>query len=334
VPTHLEDLGEAGIIAKLSEGLVFDSRGVVMGVGDDCAVFHAGGDRVWLVTTDLLMEGVHLLRETASPEEIGYKALAVNLSDIAAMGGEPRHAFLSLALSEEIDEGFLDGFRSGLEKLARHHKVNLLGGDLSGSRHELGISVTVVGEADTNRVLYRNGATAGDRVYVTGTLGDSAAGFERLLLQGTTNEQGELERAHLRPTPRVEEGRFFAASEAVNACIDVSDGLATDLDHICRLSGVGAVVHGETLPLSDAFRTEVGDDRERALRLALSGGEDYQLCFTVRPERAQDLERDYHRGFGDRIHHVGEMDGKLEGVWLDEGQGEPRRLPPGHDHFR
>jgi thiamine-monophosphate kinase len=334
MPTYLGNLGEAGIIAKLSEGMVFHPRGVVAGVGDDCAVVEAGGDRVWLVTTDLLFEGVHFLFESATPEEVGHKALAVNLSDIAAMGGEPRHAFLSLALTASLDEKFLEGFRSGFERLAKRHNVNLLGGDLSRSKNELGISVTVVGEAEADQVLYRKGARAGDRVYVTGTLGDSAAGLERLLLHGVSGSKAALERAHLTPEPRVAEGRFLAQSGAVTSCIDLSDGLATDLGHIARLSGAGALLRESDLPFSKEFRSETGEDRQRALRLALGGGEDYQLCFTVDPERAQDLEQDYHRSFGDHIHSIGGIISEMEGVWLDEGKEEPRQLPPGHDHFR
>jgi thiamine-monophosphate kinase len=333
MPTDLGGLGEAGIIAKLAEGMLLNPEGVCAGVGDDCAVIDAGGDRVWLVTTDLLMEDVHFLREKATPDEIGHKSLAVNLSDIAAMGGTPRHAFLSLALSEEIDETFLDGFRSGFETLARLHRVNLLGGDLSRSRSGLGISVTVIGEAEADQVLYRSGARAGDKVYVTGTLGDSAAGLEKLLLQDGSSERSGLERAHLTPMPRVEEGRFLAGAGPVTACIDLSDGLSTDLGHVCRLSGAGAVVNEESVPLSDEFRAEVAEDRRRSLRLALSGGEDYQLCFTVNPEYAGDLERDYHRSFGDNIHPLGEIVAGDDGIWLEESGGGRTRLGPGHDHF-
>lgn len=331
--TDLGKLGEAGIIAKLTEGMLLNPEGVLAAAGDDCAVIDSGGGLVWLVTTDLLMENVHFLRDRMTPGELGHKSLAVNLSDIAAMGGLPRHAFLSLALSEEIDESFLDGFRGGFEDLARRYNVNLLGGDLSRSHSGLGISVTVVGEAAADSVLYRSGAGAGDRVYVTGTLGDSAAGLEKVLLRGPGGERDRLERAHLTPAPRVEEGRFLAAGTAVTSCIDLSDGLATDLGHICRLSGVGAVIDEKSLPLSEEFRSQVTEDREQALRLALSGGEDYQLCFTVKPEQAADLEREYHRSFGDEIRAVGEIVADPEGVWLAESGGSRARLAPGHDHF-
>jgi thiamine-monophosphate kinase len=333
MPDHLGKLGEAGIIAKLTEGMVMDPEKVLAAAGDDCAVIEADEGRVWLVTTDLLMEDVHFLRQRATAEEVGHKSLAVNLSDIAAMGGTPRHAFLSLALPEDIDEPFLDRFRGGFEALARKYRVNLLGGDLSRSRSGLGISVTVVGDAAAGDVLYRGGARSGDRVYVTGTLGDSAAGLERLLLQDAGEARGRLEEAHLSPAPRVEEGRFLAASGSVTACIDLSDGLATDLHHICRLSGVGAVVSEESLPLSDALRAETGEDRERTIRLALSGGEDYQLCFTVDPAHAEDLERDYHRSFGDAVCRVGEITAEADGLWLAERGGGRTRIGAGHDHF-
>lgn len=333
VKSLLRGLGERGIIDLLTADWRRNDAGVVQGPRDDCAVFEGGDDRVWLVTSDLLAERIHFLLETATPEEIGHKALAVNLSDIAAMGGTPRHALLSLAIPAWLGEEFILGFRSGLDGMAEQFGVNLLGGDLSRAAQDLVVCITVLGEARAGDVLYRRGARAGDRIYVTGPLGDAAAGLECLARSSHAGEHGPLERAQLTPTPRVNEGLFLAESGVVTSCIDLSDGLATDLAHICRESAVGAVVSRKDLPLSRALTKHAGGDSEHALRLALGGGEDYELCFTVGADGADELEKNYRERFENSLHLIGEVVNDREGVWLKDSKAEPTRLSPGFDHF-
>ena len=231
------------------------------------------------VSIDTLIEGVHFPKITA-PEAIGYKSLAVGLSDLAAMGAEPAWATLSLSIPE-IDEPWLQGFSSGLFALADKHKLQLVGGDTV--RGPLVITMQVHGFVAKGKALLRSAAQPGDAIYVTGTLGDAGQGLR--ISQGEVSiekEDAELLRQRLDcPQPRVEAGLFLR--NIANASIDISDGLAADLGHILKASGVGATVQVNKLPLSDSLRSVVPE--EQGITLALSAGDDYELCFTVAPEQ-------------------------------------------------
>lgn len=247
---------------------------VVLGVGDDAAVVRGQGD--WAVCMDTLVAGVHFPVD-APPASVGHKALAVNLSDLAAMGADPSWFQLALTLPE-VDEGWLQAFSQGLRELAEACGVALVGGDTT--RGPLAITVQAAGTLPQGRMLRRAGAKAGDDVYVSGSLGDAAAGLH--LWQQGARESALVERLH-RPTPRLALGRFLHGIAA--AAIDVSDGLAADLGHVLTASGVGAVVDVERLPLSAALREAVPEPEAR--ELALSGGDDYELCFTA-PRKQRD----------------------------------------------
>lgn len=327
---------EADLIELLTRGHLRDPAGVVRGVGDDCAVVELEPGLVWLVTVDQQIEGVHFLSEIATPEDVGHKALAVSLSDVAAMGGRPRHAFLSLAIPARHRGEFAAGFRAGFAALAERFAVNLLGGDVARAREGAAAAVTLIGEAPRETVLYRTGAGAGDRVFVTGHLGLAAAGLERLRAEGRTGDRaarGPLEQAQLRPEPRVEEGRFLAASGAVTACIDLSDGLAVDLTRLATASGVGARLDESLVPLDEALVAHCGGDAERALAHALVGGEDYELCFTVRADDAARVEREFATRFLTPLAAVGEIVPREEGVFRVLRDGSTSPLAGGFDHF-
>lgn len=266
---------------------------MIKGIGDDCAVVSLSGDDYLLVTTDLLVEKVHFFLDWASPEVMGAKSLAVNLSDIAACGGVPRDAFISIAVPEYIDVEWLDGFYRGMSELARAFEVNLLGGDTTGSKGHLVINVAVTGVVPRDQVLFRHTARPGDILVLTGPLGESAAGTDILLSKtGLPDEiAAPLIHAQLDPKPHVREGRFLAQSGACTAALDVSDGLSSDLGHICRESGVGAVIWQEKIPLSPTLlqaATAMGKD---PLEWVLHGGEDYVLLATVNPDSLADLLR-------------------------------------------
>ncbi len=310
--------------------------GVVVGVGDDCAVLDVGGGELQLVTTDLMTEGVHFLR-SADPTALGDKLMAVNLSDVAAMGGQPAHAVLAMAVPEDLDEGFLRRLYDGLYACAERHGATLVGGDTTASRGPLTLALTLTGRVDICRLLLRDGARPGDRVLVSGSLGDSAAGLA-LALSGDVAGLRDEDRAHLlarhhRPEPRVALGRGLAGMDGVNAAIDLSDGLASDLGHICDRSSVGARVFIDRLPLSGALRRYCEAADADAVELALAGGEDYELCVTVRPD-AVERARAAARKIGLPLTDVGEVCEGADRVRVDPHGAEHPLVHHGFEHFR
>ncbi len=281
----LREIGEFGLIGRISSR-VSAGAGVRIGIGDDAAAVEPTPGRWLLVTSDMLLEGVHFDLAYTDPFRLGRKSLAVNLSDVAAMGGEPRHFLLSLAVPPGVTVEFLDRFTEGMLDLAREHGVTLIGGDTCRSPHGLVISVTLHGEQTPELVVRRSGARPGDRIFVTGTVGDSALGLE-LLRRG--ERQGWAIDRHLDPTPRVRAGVALARAGLCSAMIDVSDGLAADLGHILDGSGVGARVELDLLPLSPFFREHAPQVSPTPSILALTGGEDYELLFTVPAGRSGEV---------------------------------------------
>jgi thiamine-monophosphate kinase len=246
---------------------------VVAGIGDDCAVLRVPRGHELLVTTDFTLEGIHFRREWHPPEVVGWRCLTRGLSDIAAMGGEPRAAFLSLAVAEEVSQRWVDRFLKGLLELAQEFHVPLAGGDTAQSAGGIQADIVVVGSVPKGKAVLRSGAQPGDHVYLTGELGGSAAAIAGLR-KGRVKVR-DYER-HFHPVPRVETGMWLQRRGLASAMIDVSDGLSTDLGHICEESGVGAEIDAGAIP-----RARVGRPvKEVALDLALHGGEDYELLFT------------------------------------------------------
>ena len=279
----LRDLGETGII-RLIEGKVSQKlpSHVKKGIGDDCAVLETSGDRVLLVTTDTLIEGVHFTDQTLPPEALGWKALAANISDIAAMAGTPRTAFLSIGLKAESKVSFLESFMAGFNALAEKAGIVLAGGDTVESPSLALITITLLGECLTEHVVYRSGARVGDDVWVTGLLGNAAGGL--FLLQtkksGPPSRYESLVRAHQKPMPPVDVGKALGETRLAHAMIDISDGIAKDLGHICQESGVGAVLQEASIPMSSEL-IKLAGGRQKALQWALHGGEDYGLLFAA-----------------------------------------------------
>jgi thiamine-monophosphate kinase len=281
----LKDLGEFELINRIRKQ-VADGTGVQRGIGDDAAVLSLPDGHHLLTSTDLLIEDVHFRRDWTDFESLGHKAVAVNLSDIAAMGGTPRFLYLGLACPGETELADVNAFLSGALDEAKQHKVTLVGGDTSRSPGPWLISVTIEGSALANQAISRDGAQPGDLVMVSGTLGDSALALH-LLREGKELEAALLARHH-RPTPQVELGRQLGERRLANAMIDISDGLASDLEHILQASRVDSLIEENKLPLSKVFlrHTETEPDLQK---LALFGGEDYELLFTVAPDKAADV---------------------------------------------
>jgi len=275
-------LGEFELIRRFFTDQPVKHPSTMLGVGDDCALLHVDGSQALAITTDTMVEGIHFLPDV-DPEALGHKVLAVNLSDLAAMGAEPRWVTLALTLPH-CDTTWLQNFAKGFFALAKRYGVELIGGDTT--RGPLTITVQALGLTPRNGALWRSGACPGDLIYLTGELG--AAGLGLKIRQGRTAIEDRTAIAHLeRPEPRVDVGMKLRG--LASSCIDVSDGLAADLGHILEASGVGAALDWERLPLPNRVRRyarETGD-----WRMPLSAGDDYELCFTVPPANRDQLER-------------------------------------------
>lgn len=250
-------------------------RSVIAGIGDDCAALRIPAGHEVLVTTDFSLEGTHFRREWHPARSAGHRCLLRGLSDIAAMGGEPVAAFLSLAVPQALPPSWLKGFLSGLLQLAKGYDVQLAGGDTAASPDRVLADIVVIGTVPRGKALLRSGARPGDRLYVTGNLGAPAAIITRL--QSGPKTQPSLPRSYLFPQPRVGVGRVLRQERLATAMIDVSDGLSTDLSHICEESGVGAEVREAALPLGAIGKPA----RQVAVEFGLHGGDDYELLFTA-----------------------------------------------------
>ncbi len=331
----LREIGEFGLIKRMAPKCLIRPEGVYRGIGDDCAIMDIDPDNFLLVTTDLLIERSHFRLDWTSPEDLGSKSLAVNLSDIAACGGIPRDAFISLAIPDRIEVEWFDRFYSGMMELAQKFNVNLLGGDTTESRSDLMINVALTGVVPRNQVLTRSGASAGDLVCLIGALGESAGGL-RLITSGAaikTDEQKRLIRSHLSPTPLVNEGRILAQSGLCSASIDISDGLSSDINHICAQSGVGARIAEERIPVSKDLLAVFSGSTTELTEFIFNGGEDYALLVAVKPGGLQKLQHSLAL-IGSRLCVIGEFTAQNQ-VLTVKANGEVRTLDPeGWDHFR
>lgn len=325
MPGTLRDIGEFGLIARLTQALP-QGEAVVVGVGDDCAVLRAGGS-LWLVSCDLSIEDVHFRRATAQPEDIGWKAAAAALSDIAAMGGEPRFVLVSLACPPDTETAVAEGIYAGLRAAIEQSGVFLVGGDTTASRTGIVIDVMVIGEAPEGRYLARNGAQPGDVLLVTGGLGASTAGL-RALESGM--DCPELARAHRRPQPRYAEGQWLAAHPHAHAMIDLSDGLHQDAFHLAEASGVSIDLDMNAIPIAPALEAAQAHWNAESIRqMALAGGEDYELLVAAAPEQVDGLLASFQSRFSILLTRVGICHAGPSGVTVD-GQALPRG---GYLHF-
>ncbi len=337
----ISEIGEFGLIRNIQQNFSRKILSTLIGIGDDAAAVMVSSSKVLLATTDLLLEGVHFDLSYSDFYSLGWKSAAVNLSDIAAMGGIPRFCLTSLGLPSNIKVEQVNEFYRGFGAIAGKHGLGLVGGDTCGSQKGMVISVTILGEVEKSRVLTRSGARPGDSIFTTGTLGDSAAGME-ILRSKKSKVKSKKKKArsqesrvmsliqkHLRPTPRVDEGRKIALSGCASAMIDISDGLSSDLGHICEQSGVGAEVYADKIPISTELKQHSGGLKNTVLHYALAGGEDYELLFTAPEMKLRKLS-----GLKMQATEIGKII-KGKAVHLVDGSGNMRCLSPlGYDHFR
>ena len=340
--TAIADVGEFGLIAHLRDTLGTPTDDAVqLGIGDDAAVYAVDDDTVHAITTDVLIEGIHFDRTFVPMEHLGFKAISVNVSDVVAMNATPRYATVALGIPESASVEMMETLYKGMRQACQAYDMTIVGGDTSGA-HSLSLSVTVVGEAAPESVVPRSGATVGDKVCVTGDLGASYAGLKVLLLhRQQLEEEGEsfqpaldpfsyVIRRHLAPPAQLKTVRTWAdVGVRPTSLIDVSDGLASEVNHICEASGVGATVYEPALPIHPETRntaTEFGDDVDA---YALFGGEDYELVFTMAEEDLDALDPQTYNIVGD----ITEWDDDAP-VHIQRADGERMPLrPSGFDHF-
>ena len=331
----VRELGEFGLIDRIA-GRVGEAREpVVEGIGDDASILAPTPGYEIVTTTDMLIEGVHFLLEKTPHHDLGFKSLAVNISDIAAMGAIPIQAFVSIGLPGETLVEDVDLFYDGILEAAAG-ETQISGGDTVSSPGGWAISVTVIGEVREGSALRRDAARVGDRVYVCGPLGDSAAGLAVMLGKAVVDDgdkKADLLRAHNRPQPQVKMGRLLSESGVSGCAVDVSDGFMQDLGHICKASGVGARVDLDSLPVSPQLIQAAESAGTNPFLWPLTGGEDYSIIFTVQPEGIDSLEK-MSDAESLQISMVGEI---VEGETIDlflEGKPHERPDGGGYDHFR
>ncbi|MBI4588157.1 MAG: thiamine-phosphate kinase [Candidatus Rokubacteria bacterium] len=333
---RLERLGERGLIRRIRHTLGSDGPGVRVGIGDDAAVLEPTPGAWLLATTDLVIEDVHFRRRSAGPADIGWKAMAVNLSDIAAMGGTPRFALVALACPEDTEVEDVDLFYEGLTAAAAPHGVRVVGGDTGASPGGWIANVTLLGEM-LGQPRLRSDARPGDLIAVSGTLGRAAAGLS--VLEAARRPDlpddvlDEVARAHLRPIARVSEGKWLGSAEGVHALIDLSDGLATDLGHIAAESGVTARVDLPRLPISVSARAVAQALGLDPLELATTGGEDYELLFTADPSAIDALTAGLRSATGAAVTLIGEISPGTPGVLFLDAAGRAVDVGQGYEHF-
>ena len=331
---------EFALIEQLRRRFGRTSPSVATGIGDDAAVLTPPRGRQMVMTTDLLIEGVHFDQRTASYEEIGYKAAIANLSDIAAMGARPEYALVSLACPSTITASDVRCLYQGMMDACRPSRVALIGGDTSASPRGLFLSLTLTGSVPSGRALLRSGAQAGDQLYVTGTLGDALAGLHllsrhrRIAARLPSSARRFLIDRHRRPTAHPNLGQILSGHRLATAAIDLSDGLSGDLRHLCEQSRVGIELDAAALPVSLALRAYARASRTDPVALALQGGEDYELLFTVPPSKERALTQATRRA-GLQLTRIGAIRPRAFGLRLRDLSGRLRPLPAtSYEHFR
>ena len=326
----LREIGEFGLIERIKKS-TSKGKGVLLGIGDDAAWVRSKKAPL-LFTSDLLIEGVHFDLRWTSFYELGHKTVSVNLSDIAAMGGTPDYLVISLGIPVDFKVEDIEEFYRGIRALASQHGLSLVGGDTS-SANRFFISVFLVGHAPHGPVT-RGGARVGDDLYVTGTLGDSSLGLDLLRRSKRRTRRSDvtfLTSRHRFPTARVKAGSILAKEKLAKAMIDISDGLIQDLTHLCKASGTGAVIWQDTLPLSGPYRRLAVGKRTR---YSLTGGEDYELLFSLRARDRARLQR-IRKRLDVSVTHIGRCVPARNGITVVNGKGTPLALlQKGHDHFK
>jgi len=329
------------LIDRFRSRLKFRSPRIKIGIGDDCAVYKGAAGKYQIISTDALVENVHFKLSNTSPLLLGRKALSVNISDIAAMGGTPHLALVTLGIPKTLPVRFLDRLYEGMDQVCLEHKIEIAGGDTTASPAHLFINVTLVGEADKKQLLTRSGACPGDKIFITGTPGQSALGLKllsspRKKWQGPVKFQKKMIQAHLDPVARLAESQMLVKSSAgITSMIDVSDGLAQDLTHICKAGNVGAVLREDCLPISPELESLTSLNKLPVMDYILAGGEDYELLFTLKSEDVRKIISRFNNA-KTPVTQIGEVNAHPQKMILLKSDGKSQSLKKlsGFDHFR
>ncbi|MFQ6083538.1 MAG: thiamine-phosphate kinase [Candidatus Aminicenantia bacterium] len=325
----ISDLGEIELISKIRERFLSSNLGVVLGIGDDAAIVRFQNRNI-ILTKDILVEDVHFKFSFHPSNYLGRKCLAVNLSDIAAVGGEPKFVLLGLALPSKVTSNWINEFFTGFKTVCRKYRVALVGGDISSSLSKIFISVSLLGEGE--RIIRRKGAKPGDLIFVSGYLGEASYGLSLLkkgIRLGQDRKKDSYLKAFLNPIAQIELGQELSQKQIASSMIDISDGLSTDLFHICQESGVGARIYQDKIPFSKKFLSESIRVVER-YDLALHGGEDYQLLFTVSPTKMKEVAN-----LKKKVNFIGYITDRKNQLTIVNQKGEEIPLKvKGYEHFK
>lgn len=330
---QIQDWGEDQFIEYLkAQGFHKNS---IFGIGDDCAVIPKGDGTSLLITTDALVEGIHFIRDQISPEDLGYKTVAASVSDIAAMGGKPEYAFLSIALPPAIEWDWLKGVVQGIKEACTKWNLQLAGGDTVGSKRDVFLNLTLTGSMPDDRIKYRHHAKVGDFVCVNGYLGDSGGGL-RALQEGRLKDSDVqyLIQSHFRPKPNPQEGIWLASQVGVDGMMDLSDGLDCDMRRLIQSAHCGAVIETSQLPISSELSQISSKYGWDACQLALGGGEDYCLLITISEEACESIRHLFQEKFAHPLHIIGRIvEQPRQVIYHDHGKAIKMGIQH-FDHFR
>lgn len=322
----LKEVGEFTLIEKLQKYFFKKNNNVFLGIGDDCAVISSSQKKYLLLTTDMLIEGVHFNLRYASPYQIGWKALAVNISDIASCGGTANYALISIGLKKTLSLKFVEDIMCGIKKLANKYKIRVVGGDTVLSE-KLVINITLSGEVEKEYLTLRKGAKVGDIICVSGYLGESCAGLS--ILQSKkylTEEFKSLINAHLMPCPPLSLAQTLSKTKKISAMMDISDGLSGDLIKLAKVNKVGFRIFEKKIPLSPTLKKFAKKIKRVPLDFALQGGEDYELLFTVSPRNIKEI-----KNISSQITEIGEI--TKDNYILESACKRTALSDTGYDHF-
>jgi len=328
----VSEFTERELVARIQQRVTPPPPWLLVGIGDDAAVVESERNRLEVLTVDCVIDGVHFDRRFTPPEAIGHRALAVNLSDLAAMGASPRLALLSLALPGELPLDHFDGIVEGIATLASAHGMTVAGGNLTRTPGPLTIDITAVGTVKRRGVLTRSGARPGDNVYVTGTIGGAAAGLQ-MLKESEDGREASCVLRYLRPDARIRTGTLLGRNRAATACVDLSDGLADGVARIAESSDVGITLDGSALPIEPDARRWFEAHGLDAVRAAITGGDDYELLFTAHPRARGRMKAAVQHG-GVSIARIGVCTADRALSLLSPGSESPMPMPSGFSHFR
>lgn len=332
--TKLSSIGEFGLIKRISSLFTQNLPEGIIGIGDDCAVIPLDNHNALLVTTDMLIEDSHFLLSKIRSYELGYKSLAVNLSDIAAMGGKPESAFLSIGIPYNIEVEWLDDFFNGLKSLLDKTGTKLLGGDTTKSPDKLVINIVLIGKVSLQNIRKRSMAKPGDIICLTGTVGDSGGGLCVLLQNLNEDEESNyLVEKHHMPFPQLKEGEWLARQNGVNAMIDLSDGIESDIQRIMESSHIGAEIELAKLPVSEQLKSICKKFQWDLYEIAATGGEDYCLMVTIDKQHFDEIQVGFEKKFGCRLFNIGKITERQNGLIFKSNGKIVILKKHGFDHF-